>query len=210
MGLIQPERYPRLTLVRQALGSVALGWEALRQVVPEVRPGGRGGSGMACGVWVGGVEASVPVPSPPVLNPFAPFGLGLFGIGINYHANTHTQSLRFPFLVLSTTCTQVYIDTTGWAFPYPLAWRAGAAVVAYVHYPTISSDMLAAVWAGSATAVSNDADIAGGVEWVGGCGCVGRVEWEWSGVEWSGVEWEWEWVQGRGWVGAAGALVVTP
>ncbi|KAG2432718.1 hypothetical protein HYH02_012852 [Chlamydomonas schloesseri] len=89
VGLVQPEHYPRFTLLRQALGSVALGWEALRQCVPEV-----------------------------------------------------------------------YVDTTGWAFPYPLAWRAGSRVVAYVHYPTISTDMLAAVWAGSSSAVNNDAEIA--------------------------------------------------
>lgn len=36
----------------------------------------------------------------------------------------------------------VYCDTTGWAFPYPLVWLAGARVAAYVHYPTISTDML--------------------------------------------------------------------
>ena len=37
---------------------------------------------------------------------------------------------------------QIYIDTTGWAFPYPIARFAGAQVAAYVHYPTISRDML--------------------------------------------------------------------
>ncbi|KAG2424176.1 hypothetical protein HXX76_014709 [Chlamydomonas incerta] len=117
VGLIQPERYRRFTLVCQAAGSVALGWEALRQLVPEV-----------------------------------------------------------------------YIDTTGWAFPYPLAWRAGSAVVAYVHYPTLSTDMLGAVWAGS-TGVHNDADIAESpvktavkllyygalAAWYAGCGAVTRV-----------------------------------
>ncbi|KAG2488628.1 hypothetical protein HYH03_012800 [Edaphochlamys debaryana] len=86
--LVLPERYPRLTLVRQALGSVGLGLEGLRQLVPEV-----------------------------------------------------------------------YIDTTGWAFPYPWAARAGARVVAYVHYPTISSDMIHRVWSGTAT-YNNDSDIA--------------------------------------------------
>ncbi len=60
-----------------------------------------------------------------------------------------------------TPCrTQVYIDTTGWAFTYPLAWRAGSRVACYVHYPTISTDMLGRVWQGTAT-YNNDADIAG-------------------------------------------------
>ena len=40
---------------------------------------------------------------------------------------------------------QVMVDTSGWAFAYPLARLAGVRVAAYVHYPTISADMLAAV-----------------------------------------------------------------
>lgn len=36
----------------------------------------------------------------------------------------------------------VWIDTTGWAFGYPLVKLLGSRVVAYVHYPTVSSDML--------------------------------------------------------------------
>lgn len=40
---------------------------------------------------------------------------------------------------------QVWIDTTGWAFPYPLVFWAGAQVACYVHYPTISTDMLTRV-----------------------------------------------------------------
>ena len=69
--LLLPERYPRLTMLRQAWGSVRVAAEGLRQLVPEL-----------------------------------------------------------------------YVDTTGWAFPYPLARLAGARVAAYVHYPTISTDML--------------------------------------------------------------------
>ena len=34
--LVQPEQYPRLTLLGQALGAVALGYEALSHAVPEV------------------------------------------------------------------------------------------------------------------------------------------------------------------------------
>ena len=37
------------------------------------------------------------------------------------------------------------VDTSGGAFAYPLARLAGVRVAAYVHYPTVSADMLAAV-----------------------------------------------------------------
>ena len=70
-GVLLPGRYPRFTMVGQALGSVAVAWQGLRQLLPEL-----------------------------------------------------------------------YVDTTGWAFPYPLVRLAGARVAAYVHYPTISTDML--------------------------------------------------------------------
>ena len=33
----------------------------------------------------------------------------------------------------------VFIDTTGFAFSFPVAWFAGCSVGAYVHYPTIST-----------------------------------------------------------------------
>lgn len=33
----------------------------------------------------------------------------------------------------------VFIDTTGFAFSFPVAWLAGCSVGAYVHYPTIST-----------------------------------------------------------------------
>ncbi len=45
--LLLPERYPRFTLARQAAGSVVVGLEALRQLVPEV---GRCGPGCTCGL----------------------------------------------------------------------------------------------------------------------------------------------------------------
>ena len=32
----------------------------------------------------------------------------------------------------------VFFDTTGFAFSFPVAWLAGCSVGAYVHYPTIS------------------------------------------------------------------------
>ena len=87
-SLIDPSHYPFMTLVGQALGSVRLGAQALRQLVPEV-----------------------------------------------------------------------FVDTSGWAFTYPLAWLAGAHVVAYVHYPTVSTDMLGRVWEGEST-YNNDEAIA--------------------------------------------------
>lgn len=37
---------------------------------------------------------------------------------------------------------QVWLDTVGWPASYPAAWLAGSKVAAYVHYPTISTDML--------------------------------------------------------------------
>lgn len=33
----------------------------------------------------------------------------------------------------------VFVDTTGFAFSFPVAWFAGCSVGAYVHYPTIST-----------------------------------------------------------------------
>lgn len=37
---------------------------------------------------------------------------------------------------------QVFIDTSGWAFMYPLVRLAGVKVACYTHYPTISTNML--------------------------------------------------------------------
>ncbi|KAK9811429.1 hypothetical protein WJX72_003813 [[Myrmecia] bisecta] len=71
VGLLDPLRYPRFTLIGQAVGSVRLAYQALSTVVPEV-----------------------------------------------------------------------FVDSCGWAFVYPLARMAGCKVVAYVHYPTVSTDML--------------------------------------------------------------------
>lgn len=51
-------------------------------------------------------------------------------------------SVRVAWQGLRQLLPETYVDTTGWAFPYPLARLAGARVAAYVHYPTISTDML--------------------------------------------------------------------
>lgn len=83
--LILPELYPSFTLLRQAIGAVKLGREALSLLVPEV-----------------------------------------------------------------------FVDTTGWAFTYPLAKLAGCRVVAYTHYPTVSTNMLGRVWSGQAMYNNDD------------------------------------------------------
>ena len=51
---------------------------------------------------------------------------------------------------------QVFIDTTGWAFTYPLARLAGARVACYTHYPTVSTNMLQRVWSRKAMYNNND------------------------------------------------------
>jgi hypothetical protein len=62
--------------------------------------------------------------------------------------------------VLSPNPAQVIVDTTGWAFAYPLFRLAGARVACYTHYPTISTDMLSRVMSMQAT-YNNDAAVAG-------------------------------------------------
>ena len=54
---------------------------------------------------------------------------------------------------------QTWVDTSGWAFTYPLARLAGARVAAYTHYPTVSTDMLQRVQSGAA-GYNNSAAIA--------------------------------------------------
>ncbi|MCL7050062.1 hypothetical protein MKW94_025427, partial [Papaver nudicaule] len=46
---------------------------------------------------------------------------------------------------LSKHTPLVYIDTSGYAFTYPLARVFGCKVLCYTHYPTISSDMVSRV-----------------------------------------------------------------
>ncbi|PWN25991.1 UDP-Glycosyltransferase/glycogen phosphorylase [Jaminaea rosea] len=55
----------------------------------------------------------------------------------------------------------VFIDTMGYAFAYPVVrlFRPSTPVGAYVHYPTVSADMLARV-KGRATGHTNDAKVA--------------------------------------------------
>lgn len=51
------------------------------------------------------------------------------------------------------------MDTTGWAFTFPLARMAGSRVAAYVHYPFISSNMIRRVAKGQ-QGYNNDSGIA--------------------------------------------------
>ncbi|GBG72963.1 hypothetical protein CBR_g12682 [Chara braunii] len=51
-------------------------------------------------------------------------------------------SMVLGYEALMSFTPSIFVDTSGYAFTYPLAKIAGAQVAAYVHYPTISSDML--------------------------------------------------------------------
>jgi len=56
-------------------------------------------------------------------------------------------------------CPQVYIDSMGYSFSYPIfRFLAGCEVAAYVHYPTISTDMVHKVEKGK-TDFNNDSNI---------------------------------------------------
>ena len=55
---------------------------------------------------------------------------------------------------------QVMVDTSGWAFTYPLLRLSGVRVACYTHYPTISTDMLRRVQTRQA-AFNNSSSITG-------------------------------------------------
>lgn len=57
-------------------------------------------------------------------------------------------------------CPDVFLDTMGYAFTYPLAWLCGCRVACYTHYPTISTDMLQRVYE-QRPAYNNDALVSG-------------------------------------------------
>lgn len=59
-------------------------------------------------------------------------------------------------LLLLLLLLQVFIDTTGWAFTYPLAQLAGCRVASYTHYPTVSTNMLSRVWSQQAMYNNDD------------------------------------------------------
>lgn len=54
---------------------------------------------------------------------------------------------------------ELWVDTTGWAFPYPFIRLLGTRVAAYVHYPTISTNMLVMVQSRNAS-FNNEAAVA--------------------------------------------------
>ena len=56
--------------------------------------------------------------------------------------------------------SQVMVDTSGWAFMYPLLRLSGVRVACYTHYPTISTDMLRRVQTRQA-AFNNSSSITG-------------------------------------------------
>mmetsp|Transcript_30798 Transcript_30798/g.35410 ORF Transcript_30798/g.35410 Transcript_30798/m.35410 type:complete len:533 (-) Transcript_30798:52-1650(-) len=57
------------------------------------------------------------------------------------------DSIKLAYQALHLHTPTIYIDTTGCAFTYLVAKvLAACKVIAYVHYPTISTDMLQLVW----------------------------------------------------------------
>jgi alpha-1,2-mannosyltransferase len=69
-------------------------------------------------------------------------------------------TMMLAYKALQRKLPHIFIDTTGCAFTYVVARiLGGCQVVAYVHYPTISTDMLALVWARRPT-YNNDSQVA--------------------------------------------------
>ena len=68
-------------------------------------------------------------------------------------------TMMLAYKALERKLPHIFIDTTGCAFTYVVARiLGGCQVVAYVHYPTISTDMLALVWARRPT-YNNDSQV---------------------------------------------------
>ncbi|KAJ3674317.1 hypothetical protein LUZ60_004933 [Juncus effusus] len=80
------------------------------------------------------------------------------------------QSLGSIYLAWEALCKetpQFYVDTSGYAFTYPLARLFGCRVICYTHYPTISTDMLTRV-TNRSSMYNNDSLIAKSV-WLSRC-----------------------------------------
>ena len=129
-------------MLLQAAGSVRLCWEGMHKAMPEAS-------------FVTGPTLCV------MLNDTAPSSGSIASADIacctcstslSRITNAQSQWLPIP--------PQVMIDTSGWAFMYPLLRLAGVRVVCYTHYPTISTDMLKRVHTRQA-AFNNDNSIAG-------------------------------------------------
>lgn len=59
-------------------------------------------------------------------------------------------SMVLAYEAITTLVPDVYIDTMGYPFTYPLvSWLANVPIAAYVHYPVISSDMVKAMVQGT-------------------------------------------------------------
>jgi alpha-1,2-mannosyltransferase len=101
--------------------------------------------------------------------------LSLSFVHLNDHAHLLRPARSFSLLVeslgamqlayialrRSTSTPDIFIDTTGCAFTYvPAVLLFGCQVLAYVHYPTISTDMLKLVWERRRTAYNHSEYIA--------------------------------------------------
>lgn len=88
-----------------------------------------------------------------LLEPARSFSLLVESIG--------SMRLAYKALRMSPMAPDIFIDTTGCAFTYvPATLCFGCRVLAYVHYPTISTDMLQLVWERRRTAYNHQAYIA--------------------------------------------------
>jgi len=56
------------------------------------------------------------------------------------------ETIKLAWYALRQLNPHIYIDTTGCAFTFLVAKLAGCKIMCYVHYPTISTDMLRLVW----------------------------------------------------------------
>lgn len=65
-------------------------------------------------------------------------------------------SIRLGFEALTAFLPDIYIDTMGYAFTLPLFSLAGCKTASYVHYPTISTDMIETVACRQKTVVNRD------------------------------------------------------
>jgi alpha-1,2-mannosyltransferase len=71
------------------------------------------------------------------------------------------MKMAYTALVRSHPAPRIFFDTTGCAFTYLVARVVfGCKVIAYVHYPTISTDMLTMVWERRRVTYNNQAYIA--------------------------------------------------
>lgn len=71
-------------------------------------------------------------------------------------------TMRLAYKALELSTPSIFFDTTGCAFTYVVAKVLfGCKVIAYVHYPTISTDMLSMVWERRRATYNNQASITG-------------------------------------------------